>query len=601
MKNKIKFALVLPLFLASCSSKTNSKPIVSPNQSQTNNSTEKPNTDTKPSISNTNSTPQEIDVEEKFTSFLFNIKKGYVFKGTNFYYTDDGYSNYCLDVKVKKEGYEFIRYDSKQNEKADRSSVYISYFYSYDPNAKVPYVSEPLLDISNTIDYTPAPIGDNGEIVKWKDSSYVNLLDSLTIDDFEKIDETTFRLSKKKYDYEEIISKLAEQFYPKNPGRTISAFSFVYDKNTDSFSFEMNFAPYGGLSRIEMNITGTVEPGNGFEFEKEVKVSQEKAKDELEEAFNHLKKHHYSFEDTIYKPNEDETSLVLESKNSGKTDQKSLILKTETEDTSVDFLYLSKNDSTIQQAINLEGDYYNYHGPVKANITSLLPTFNISSAFFDKKEESTYVYNKKAMFSKTQIYNLSGEGMIVSEMTIRLVEGGVKFNINFSYPQRTEEILYTFEDDLSIEQNIVTKETTDGIKLSTLLSGYKKNLAAVEELVGGKDNLDLIPVLGNTESVAGLYYSDGVDSEGNEKGERYYGVEYRLLPSTGSKQILEFERKLESKGFTYNKDKTGTHFGGDIYQKSIQKNNEDYTLELEVGYSSDTLAFTIDAYKTNNA
>ena len=162
MKNKIKFALVLPLFLASCSSKTNSKPIVSPNQSQTNNSTEKPNTDTKPSISNTNSTPQEIDVEEKFTSFLFNIKKGYVFKGTNFYYTDDGYSNYCLDVKVKKEGYEFIRYDSKQNEKADRSSVYISYFYSYDPNAKVPYVSEPLLDISNTIDYTPAPIGDNG-------------------------------------------------------------------------------------------------------------------------------------------------------------------------------------------------------------------------------------------------------------------------------------------------------------------------------------------------------------------------------------------------------------------------------------------------------
>lgn len=598
MKNRTRLLFILPLFLASCNSQnTNSRP--SNNQSQTNSpSNSITQSNSKPSTSNTDTQTPQVDVDGKFSSFLFDIKKGYFFKGTNFYYTDDGYSNYCLDVKVKKEGYEFIRYDSKQNEKADRSSVYISYFYSYDPNAIVPYVSEPLLDISNTIDYTPAPIGDSGQICKWNDSSYINLLDSLTIDDFEKVDDTTYKLSKSRYDYEEIISKLAEQFYPKNPGRTIKTLSFVYDKKTDSFSLEMNFNPYGGLSQVEMNISGTIEPGNSFEFEKEVKVSQEETKEELETAFSRLRNHHYSFNDTIYKPNEDETALVMESKNSGKTDGKSLILKTETDDTSVDFLYLDKGNSTIQQAINLDGTYYDYHTPVKASVSSLLPTFMISSSFFNKTEDSTYVYNKKAMFSKTQIYNLSGEGMIVSEMTIKLLEDGVKFNINFSYPQRTEEIIYTFEDSLSISQDIQSEETTDSIKLSTLLSGYQKNLKEVETLVGGKDNLDLIPVLGGKESVAGLYYSDGVDSEGNEKDERYYGVEYRLVSSTGKKQILAFETKLESAGFTFNKDKTGTHFNGDIYQKAIKKDNEDYTMELEVGYSSDTLAFTINAYKT---
>lgn len=87
---------------------------------------------------------------------------GYRFKTTATTLTSDGYSNYCLDIGVKDNGYEFIRYDSKQNQEADRNSVYVEYFYSYDPEVLTPLVSMPMLDISNKIDYYPYTI--NGKI-----------------------------------------------------------------------------------------------------------------------------------------------------------------------------------------------------------------------------------------------------------------------------------------------------------------------------------------------------------------------------------------------------------------------------------------------------
>lgn len=87
---------------------------------------------------------------------------GYRFKTTATTLTSDGYSNYCLDIGVKDNGYEFIRYDSKQNQEADRNSVYVEYFYSYNPEALTPLVSMPMLDISNKIDYYPYTI--NGKI-----------------------------------------------------------------------------------------------------------------------------------------------------------------------------------------------------------------------------------------------------------------------------------------------------------------------------------------------------------------------------------------------------------------------------------------------------
>lgn len=123
------------------------------------NSTISSTSDKKTDISSTKKTET---IDDKFDKLLSDMAYGYRFKTTATTLTSDGYSNYCLDIGVKDNGYEFIRYDSKQNQEADRNSVYVEYFYSYDPEVLTPLVSMPMLDISNKIDYYPYTI--NGKI-----------------------------------------------------------------------------------------------------------------------------------------------------------------------------------------------------------------------------------------------------------------------------------------------------------------------------------------------------------------------------------------------------------------------------------------------------
>ena len=190
---------------------------------------------------------------------------------------------------------------------------------------------------------------------------------------------------------------------------------------------------------------------------------------------------------------------------------------------------------------------------------------------------------------------MSGEGMAVSEMEIKADKTQVTFNINFNYPQRTEEIVYTFLDDnLSILDDITIKDDCSELQMSDLLKTYPKTLNMLIKKVGGKDNLNLIPTLGGKESVAGLYLSDGVDSEGEETKEKYFGIEYRLVKNTGYSQILAFEKKLVKNGFILDKVNQGSHFNGDLYKKTIIVNGQEKTMALDVGYSSETLAIAID-------
>ena len=152
-----------------------------------------------------------------------------------------------------------------------------------------------------------------------------------------------------------------------------------------------------------------------------------------------------------------------------------------------------------------------------------------------------------------------------------------------------------FLNESNIADSIEIKTDCSDVELSTLLEGYSKVLIGLEELIGGKDNLNLIPVVGGRQSVAGLYYSDGVDDDGEETKKKYYGIEYRLIGISGSEQIKLYETKLIDAGFIATKTQ-GTHFSGDLFTKEIQVNGETKTLRLEVasGTTYQTLAIAID-------
>lgn len=552
------------------------------------NSTISSTSDKKTDISSTNKIET---IDDKFDKLLSDMAYGYRFKTTATTLTSDGYSNYCLDIGVKDNGYEFIRYDSKQNQEADRNSVYVEYFYSYDPEAFTPLVSMPMLDISNKIDYYPYTI--NGKNLEWSDSGYQNMFTYFEKDNYLD-DEGTYILDVEDDYVKTYLPLLATQFLHEYT-RTIKEFSFIYNKDNDGFDVNIVFNPItGSFSNTELEIQGQVIPGDDFEFKQAEYTKTGEEKEELNQVFSKLKNNKYSFVDTTYSIDENSNKTV-ESKYSGKTDGSSLILESETSTSKMNFLYKNVGNNQIQQANKLGNDYYAYGSVINSSITPLLPSFDMSSIFFNKTDDNKYVYDGRANFLKTKTYNFSGEGLAVTSMNVTFDDDSVLFEIGFDKSTNIEEIKYTFLNESNIADSIEIKTDCSDVKLSTLLEGYSKALIGLEELIGGKDNLNLIPVVGGRQSVAGLYYSDGVDGDGEETKEKYYGIEYRLIGISGSEQIKLYETKLTDAGFIATKTQ-GTHFSGDLFTKEIQVNGNTKTLRLEVasGTTYQTLAIAID-------
>lgn len=530
-------------------------------------------------------------IDDKFNKLLSDMAYGYRFKTTATTLTSDGYSNYCLDIGVKDNGYEFIRYDSKQNQEADRNSVYVEYFYSYDPEAFTPLVSMPMLDISNKIDYYPYTI--NGKNLEWYDSGYQNMFTYFEKDNYLD-DEGTYILDVEDDYVKTYLPLLATQFLHEYT-RTIKEFSFIYNKDNDAFDVNIVFNPItGSFSNTELEIEGQVIPGDDFEFKQAEYIKTGEEKEELNQVFSKLKNNKYSFVDTTYSIDENSNKTV-ESKYSGKTYGSSLIFESETSMSKMNFLYKNVGNNQIQQANKLGNDYYAYGSVINSSITPLLPSFDMSSIFFNKTDDNKYVYDGRANFLKTNTYNFSGEGLAVTSMNVTFDDDSVLFEIGFDGSTNIEEIKYTFLNESNIADSIEIKTDCSDVKLSTLLEGYSKVLIGLEELIGGKDNLNLIPVVGGRQSVAGLYYSDGVDNDGEETKEKYYGIEYRLIGISGSEQIKLYETKLIEAGFIATKTQ-GTHFSGDLFTKEIQVNGDTKTLRLEVasGTTYQTLAIAID-------
>lgn len=552
------------------------------------NSTISSTSDKKTDIS---STKKVETIDGKFDKLLSDMAYGYRFKTTATTLTSDGYSNYCLDIGVKDNGYEFIRYDSKQNQEADRNSVYVEYFYSYDPEAFTPLVSMPMLDISNKIDYYPYTI--NGKNLEWYDSGYQNMFTYFEKDNYLD-DEGTYTLDVEDDYVKTYLPLLATQFLHEYT-RTIKEFSFIYNKDNDGFDVNIVFNPItGSFSNTELEIQGQVIPGDDFEFRQAEYTKTGEEKEELNQVFSKLRNNKYSFVDTTYSIDENSNKTV-ESKYSGKTDESSLIFESETSMSKMNFLYKNVGNNQIQQANKLGNDYYAYGSVINSSITPLLPSFDMSSIFFNKIDDNKYVYDGRANFLKTKTYNFSGEGLAVTSMNVTFDDDSVLFEIGFDKSTNIEEIKYTFLNESNIADSIEIKTDCSDVKLSTLLEGYSKVLIGLEELIGGKDNLNLIPVVGGRQSVAGLYYSDGVDDDGEETKKKYYGIEYRLIGISGSEQINLYETKLIKVGFIATKIQ-GTHFSGDLFTKEIQVNGETKTLRLEVasGTTYQTLAIAID-------
>lgn len=217
-------------------------------------------------------------------------------------------------------------------------------------------------------------------------------------------DERTYTLDVEDDSVKTYLPLLATQFLHEYT-RTIKEFSFIYNKDNDGFDVDIVFNPItGSFSNTELEIQGQVIPGDDFEFKQAEYTKTGEEKEELNQVFSKLKNNKYSFVDTTYSIDENSNKTV-ESKYSGKTDGSSLIFESETSTSKMNFLYKNVGNNQIQQANKLGNDYYAYGSVINSSITPLLPSFDMSSIFFNKSDDNKYVYDGRANFLKTNTYN----------------------------------------------------------------------------------------------------------------------------------------------------------------------------------------------------
>lgn len=318
-----------------------------------------------------------------------------------------GDTYYYVDSAASDDYYEFAMYDSASSEtSASKSSVSQSGLYSTDSKG---ILSQIELGLDNKLNYIQL-VDSSGFLLNWKDAGYSNFFEDLYPDDFvETEDDFCFALR------DNVKSKIRSSI-----GLQLSLSSTLDIQDmilkTDGYkivSCDITFEEY-------TSTYGKVTPSATVVFEGlgegliTVPEAYEGEEDSLfQSKLESLKSQNYKLEVSALSKTmnclvEDGKVVVYDIYNKG-------VL-------SGSYGYYQSTNSTVQGLLPA-GDYYYYDAePISGLMTQMLPTFNISSAIFDKRVEGeSYIYELKdgleGYTKDSQAYGMFG-GDVCGDLTI---------------------------------------------------------------------------------------------------------------------------------------------------------------------------------------
>ena len=231
----------------------------------------------------------------------------------------------------------------------------------------------------------------------------------------------------------------------------------------------------------------------------------------------------------------------------------SLIYNEEGLEDAFGFALMEYNETLYQQNFTFIGDAFYYDDLPTTKVTEEFASFGISSVFFTPVEdaEGTYLFDYEAALATIPGLDNAFTSLAFSysydweftQLYISVEEGGVFVEFYDANNDDYLDIYYYNIGEPEYDPDMF-RFNGDDLTWDDLLGGSKNYEQAVTN-VGGKDVLDLIPVLGGSYNTAGLY----ADAEGNTQ------IQYKLGSGSLSvaaidSAVLTYQAKLNSAGYT---------------------------------------------------
>lgn len=436
--------------------------------------------------------PEDIDKEAIVSELIEGFAgESLITSGSEFL----GYTENYFDFEVTSDAYSFRRYQSGEVGLAKKDYIASSGLYEPFTNSGTKYLTVVELGIDNKLhNYY---LTSNSNYLTWDDAGYFNPFYDLFGDDFTLDEEDPFRLNLNMDDSSKksIYNAFATAF-TGTIGYTLKSFTLLTD-GTSATGYEMTFENIKGTyGTTETHLKGTIKEEKGPNVVQKKTPIEGTEKEDLNARFKQLKTGNYKAEVTL--PNRSYKAEVY-GNNSVSYDLFRNGKKTG------NYGYYQIESGKVQGITKINDSYYQDSNPITGSMSSMIPSFDISSVLFEKDEASTSektIYTMdKSVSEKLSVegitYGLLG-GTILGTLKIEL-ENNKTTIINDLGDIGEERFVYT---DIASVTDFTkdVKESCDDLTWSDLFSNQPNEYAMLtEENIPG-EFLDQIPTLGGKSS-----------------------------------------------------------------------------------------------------
>ncbi len=458
-----------------------------------------------------------------------------------------GYTSNYMSFATTSKAYSFIKYASAGVGFANKNSISSKGLYQPFTNNGTTYLTQVELGLDNKI-HNYYLVGSDSSYITWKKSGYYNPFSSLYGSDFSSNSTNPYQLDLKMNDTSktDIYQNIANCF-TGIIGYTLESFSLLTN-GVSAYGYKMTFASYQ-TSYGENNTyaNGTFGEERNEDVVEILTPFEGEEKSDLNERLKALKVGNYKADITL--PNRSYKAEVY--------GNKSVIYDLyHTDNTKFgSYGYYQISSNKVQGITRIGNDIYLDSSSIDGVMSSMLPSFNISSVLFDKSNKSTsektiYKLNEDiaSKLSVEEIYYGLLGSTVLGSLTIEIEQDKTTIINDMKNVGEEKFVYYDLGKVTDFTTNI--HSTCDSLKWSQIFSNQPTEYQALISSTIDEELLDTLPVIGGTSSYITLV--------SNTKRGLVQAVVSISNYNDGINKIEAYKTKCEEAGFTITKKESQT-------------------------------------------
>lgn len=480
-----------------------------------------------------------------------------------------GYKENYISFSTTSSAYSFKKYESANVGFANKNVITSKGLYQPYSNNGTTYLTQVELGLDNKI-HNYYLMGSDSSYVTWKSAGYYNPFEKLYGFNFSSNSTNPYQLDLKMDDSlkSDLYQNIANCF-TGIIGYTLKSFSLLTN-GVKAYGYKMTFASYKTTYGDNTTYaTGTFSDERGDDVVELLTPFEGEEKSELNERLTALKAGNYKADITL--PNRSYKAEVY--------GNNSVIYDLyHTDNTKFgSYGYYQISSSYVQGITKIEDEIYADSSSIRGLMSSMLPSFNMSSILFDKSEESTsdktvYKLNED-IASKITVeevyYGLLGS-KVLGSLTIEIEKDKTTIINDMNNVGVEKYVYYDIGKVSSFTSNV--HPTSDSLKWSQIFSNQPKEYQELTNSVIDEDSLDLFPVIGGTSSYISLV--------SNTKRGLIQAVISIADYKDGQEKIEAYKTKCEENGFSVTKKESKTL--NYIISKTVTINGENKIISADI-------------------